>query len=60
MAEPRPRRPRVIVTRRLTPAIEARMAELFDARFNREDKPFDRDQLGHDAVDVQSAADAWR
>jgi glyoxylate reductase len=45
MAEPRPRRPRVIVTRRLTPSIEARMAELFDASFNRDDTPFDRAQL---------------
>jgi glyoxylate reductase len=45
MAEPRPRRPRVIVTRRLTPSIEARMAELFDARFNQDDTPFDRAQL---------------
>jgi glyoxylate reductase len=45
MAEPRPRRPRVIVTRRLTPSIEARMTELFDARLNRDDRPFDRAQL---------------
>src|SRR5579872_2082394 len=45
MAEPRSRRPRVIVTRRLTPPIEARMAELFDASFNPDDTPFDRDQL---------------
>ena len=45
MAEPRPRRPRVIVTRRLTPSIETRMAELFDASFNADDRPFDRAQL---------------
>ncbi len=45
MAEPRPRRPRVIVTRRLTPSIETRMAELFDARFNQDDAPFDRARL---------------
>lgn len=45
MAEPRPRRPRVIVTRRLTPSIEARMAELFDASFNVDDRPFDRARL---------------
>jgi glyoxylate reductase len=45
MAEPRPRRPRVIVTRRLTPSIETRMAELFDARCNQDDTPFDRAQL---------------
>ena len=29
--------PRVIVTRRLLPAAEARMGELFDARFNADD-----------------------
>jgi glyoxylate reductase len=45
MAEPRPRRPRVIVTRRLTPSIETRMAELFDARFNTDDLPYDRARL---------------
>ena len=35
-------RPRVIVTRRLLPAVEARMAELFDAHFNVSDTPLDR------------------
>ncbi|MET0179443.1 MAG: D-glycerate dehydrogenase [Novosphingobium sp.] len=34
-------KPRVVVTRRLLPAIENRMAELFDATFNREDIPLD-------------------
>jgi glyoxylate reductase len=38
-------RPRVVVTRRLLPPVEARMAELFDARFNADDRPLDRDQL---------------
>lgn len=38
-------RPKVVVTRRLPPAIEARMAELFDTRFNVEDKPMDRAAL---------------
>jgi glyoxylate reductase len=38
-------KPRVVVTRRLLPAIEARMAELFDASFNAEDKPLGPDGL---------------
>lgn len=33
-------KPRVIVTRRLLPQVEARMAELFDTRFNETDTPF--------------------
>ena len=38
MAEPeRPRRPKLIVTRRLPPQIEARMAELFDVDLNQDD-----------------------
>lgn len=40
-----PARPRVIVTRRLLPEVEARMAELFDATFNPDDTPLTRDQL---------------
>ena len=39
---PRPAKPRVIVTRRLPPDVEARMAELFDASFNVADAPMDR------------------
>ena len=38
-------KPRIIVTRRLLPAVEARMAELFDARFNKADLPMDRAAL---------------
>ena len=38
-------KPRVIVTRRLMPAVEARMAELFDAEFNADDTPMDRGAL---------------
>jgi len=38
-------KPRVIVTRKLMPATEQRMAELFDARFNPEDEPMDRAAL---------------
>jgi len=45
----RPRRPKVIVTRRLPDAVEARMAELFDVELNPADLPFDRRQL-EDAV----------
>lgn len=45
----RPRRPKVVVTRRLPDAVEARMAELFDVELNRDDRPFGRRQL-EDAV----------
>ena len=38
-------RPRLVVTRKLLPAIEARMAELFDCRFNNDDHPMTRDGL---------------
>ena len=39
--KPRPATPRVIVTRRLPPNVEARMAELFDTVFNIGDVPMD-------------------
>ena len=38
-------KPRVLVTRKLLPATEARMAELFDAVFNPDDQPMSRDAL---------------
>ena len=38
-------KPKVIVTRRLMPAVEVRMAELFDAEFNADDSPMDRSAL---------------
>jgi glyoxylate reductase len=38
-------KPRVVVTRRLLPETEARMAELFEAEFNAEDRPLTRDEL---------------
>ena len=38
-------KPRVIVTRKLLPAVEARMAELFDVALNADDTPFDRAAL---------------
>ncbi|MBH1992964.1 MAG: D-glycerate dehydrogenase, partial [Sphingomonadaceae bacterium] len=41
----RPAKPRVIVTRRLPPNVEARMAELFDASFNVGDAPMSRTEL---------------
>ncbi|MDV3456589.1 D-glycerate dehydrogenase [Sphingomonas sp. HF-S4] len=41
----RPSRPRVTVTRTLPQAIEARMAELFDAVLNPDDAPMGRDAL---------------
>jgi len=41
----RPARPKVIVTRRLIAAVEARMAELFDAEFNADDHPMSADEL---------------
>jgi glyoxylate reductase len=41
----RPARPKVIVTRALPSAIEARMADLFDVRFNQADLPMNREAL---------------
>ena len=38
-------RPSIRVTRRLLPAVEKRMAELFDAKFNADDTPLSRDAL---------------
>ncbi len=38
-------KPRVIVTRRLLPSVEARMSELYDAVFNLEDRIMSRDEL---------------
>ncbi len=40
-----PKKPLVIVTRRLPDAIETRMMELFDARLNLDDRPFDKAAL---------------
>lgn len=47
-------RPSVRVTRTLLPAVEERMAELFDARFNETDTPLTRDELirAMDDIDV--------
>lgn len=43
--QPRPAKPRVIVTRRLPPNVEARMADLFDASFNVGDVAMGRAEL---------------
>ena len=48
---PRPAKPRVVVTRRLPPQVEARMAELFDACFNAEDVAMDRNRLAQAMAD---------
>ena len=44
-------RPRLTVTRTLLAAIEARMAELFDCRFNEDDQAMTRDELVAAMVD---------
>ncbi len=44
-ASARPACPRVIVTRRLPAPVEARLAELFDARFPDEDRPMSAEEL---------------
>ncbi|MFT4027587.1 MAG: D-glycerate dehydrogenase [Novosphingobium sp.] len=38
-------KPRVVVTRKLLPAVEGRMAELFDVALNADDTPMNRDAL---------------
>jgi glyoxylate reductase len=38
-------RPRIIITRKLLPAVEARMAQLFDVQFNNDDRALDRSAL---------------
>lgn len=47
----RPRNPKLIVTRRLPGHVEARMAELFDVRFNPDDAPMTGEQLAAAAAD---------
>jgi glyoxylate reductase len=48
---PRPKRPRVIVTRQLMPTVEARMAELFEAVLSAQDHAFTRDELSAAVAD---------
>ena len=61
-APPRTARPRVVVTRRLPDEVEARMAELFDTRFNASDTPLGREGLAAAMADcdvlVPTVADA--
>jgi glyoxylate reductase len=45
-------KPRVVVTRRLLPETEARMAELFDLVRNPDDHPFNRDELAAAMADA--------
>ena len=45
-------RPRIIVTRRLLPETERRMAELYDARFNPDDRPLDQAALAAAMADA--------
>ena len=45
-------KPRVIVTRKLLPSIEARMGELFDAVLNPGDRPMSREQLSAAMADA--------
>ncbi|WFL77163.1 D-glycerate dehydrogenase [Altererythrobacter arenosus] len=45
MRKPIEGKPKVVVTRHLMPAVEARMVELFDTTLNEEDRPFSRDEL---------------
>jgi glyoxylate reductase len=45
-------RPRVVVTRKLPEAVEARMRELFDVRLNETDRPMSRDELGAAVADA--------
>lgn len=54
MAEPSSptARPRVVVTRKLLPSTEKRMAELYDTRFNRDDRPLDRAELAAAMADA--------
>src|ERR1041385_6418267 len=50
---PKTKKPLVIVTRKLPDSVELRMRELFDARFNTDDKPMTQTQL----VEAVRAAD---
>jgi glyoxylate reductase len=47
-------RPRVIVTRKLAPSVEARMAELFDVVLNEDDHPFSPDELAAAMADCDA------
>ena len=44
-ADPRPARPRVVVTRKLPEAVETRLRELFEVELNTDDAPMSREAL---------------
>jgi glyoxylate reductase len=46
---PKPRKPLVVVTRKLPDIVETRMRELFDARLNLDDKPMSQAELAETA-----------
>jgi glyoxylate reductase len=48
---PRIAKPRIVVTAKLLDSVEARMAELFDVRFNSDDHAFSRDELAEAMAD---------
>ena len=52
----RPKRPIVVVTRKLPDSIEIRMRELFDTRLNADDKPMSQAEL---AEAGQDGATCW-
>src|SRR3546814_14280417 len=61
LKRPRPTHPKVIVTRRLPSAMEARMRELFDVSLNKHDRPMNKADLlaamRHCAVLVPTVTD---
>src|SRR5215471_12111062 len=46
---PKPRKPLVVVTRKLPDIVETRMRELFDAQLNLDDKPMSQAELAETA-----------
>ena len=54
---PKPKKPIVVVTRKLPDPVELRMRELFDARLNPVDKPMSAAQLAEvERIDAISAS----
>ena len=47
-------RPRIVVSRKLLPAVEDRMAQLFDAQFNTDDSAMDKAQLAAAMADCDA------
>ena len=48
----KPKKPLVVVTRKLPDSVETRMRELFDTRLNLEDKPLSPQELAASLVDA--------